>query len=97
MTVAKLLSVSIPDELMESTEAVARRSGQTKSEVVREALRAHVLDEELAEVFRYWESWAEAAGIGPEDAEDLVDEMRARKRGGAPASKEAQELIDKYA
>jgi predicted transcriptional regulator len=95
MTVAKLLSVSIPDELMESTEAVARRSGQTKSEVVREALRAHVRDKEWDEIFRYGESMAEAAGIGPEDVEDLVDEVRAEMRAGVPAPAEVQQLIDR--
>ncbi len=34
------LSVRLPDELAEGIDARARRSGKTKSQVVREALRA---------------------------------------------------------
>jgi predicted transcriptional regulator len=95
MTVAKLLSVSIPDELMARTEEVARRSGQTKSEVVREALGEHLRDREWEEIFRYGEDWAEAMGIGPEDVEDLVDEVRAEMAAGVPAPKDVQHLIDR--
>jgi predicted transcriptional regulator len=80
MTVSKLLSVSIPDELMASTEQLARSSGRTKSEVVREALSAHVLEMQFEEIFRYGEAWADALGIGPEDVEDLIDEVRAERR-----------------
>lgn len=83
MPVSKLLSVSIPDDLMASTEAFARESGQTKSEVVREALRAHIVDREWREIWRYGEARAEELGIGPEDVEDLIDEMRAEQRGDA--------------
>ena len=95
MSVAKLLSVSIPDELMSQTEDVARRSGQTKSELVREALREHVRDREWEEIFRYGEDRAEALGIGPEDVEDLVDEVRAQMAAGVPAPKDVQHLIDR--
>jgi metal-responsive CopG/Arc/MetJ family transcriptional regulator len=93
--VSKLLSVSIPDELMDSTEELARRTGQTKSEVVREALRGHLRDTEWAEIFRYGESMAEAAGIGPADVEDLVDEVRAEIRAGVAAPSAVDELIDR--
>jgi predicted transcriptional regulator len=95
MSVAKLLSVSIPDELMSQTEEVARRSGQTKSELVREALREHVRDREWEEIFRYGEDRAEVLGIGPEDVEDLVDEVRAKMAAGVPAPKDVQHLIDR--
>ena len=80
MTVSKLLSVSIPDELMASTEEFAKESGKTKSEVVREALRAHVVQSEWDELWRYGEERAEVMGIGPEDVEELIDQMRAEKR-----------------
>lgn len=80
MEVSKLLSVSIPDELMASTEALARRSGRTKSEVVREALRAHLANTELEDLWRYGEERAMALGIGPDNVEDLIDELRAERR-----------------
>jgi CopG family transcriptional regulator/antitoxin EndoAI len=75
--VAKLLSVSIPDELMRQAEAIARAQGKTKSELVREALRRQVQLEQLREVQRYGRRRAEERGIGPEDVETLVDDLRA--------------------
>jgi CopG family transcriptional regulator/antitoxin EndoAI len=73
---AKLLSVSIPDELMRDAEAIALAQGKTKSEVVRDALRRHVRLEHLGELQRYGRRQAEERGVGPEDVEALVDELR---------------------
>ncbi len=77
---SKLLSVSLPDDLMQGTEAVARAQGKTKSEFVREALRHQVWLERFRDVQRYGRQKAEERGIGPEDVEDLVDEVRAERR-----------------
>lgn len=77
---AKLLSVSIPDELMRDVEAIARARGETKSEVVRDALRRQVELERLRELRRYGRRQAEVRGIGPEDTEALVDDLRGRSR-----------------
>ena len=76
---AKLLSVSIPDELMREAEAIARAQGKTKSELVRDALRRQVQLERFRELQRYGRRRAEERGIGPEDAETLVDEFRAAR------------------
>lgn len=76
---ACLLSVSIPDELAADTEALARAAGKTKSEVVRDALRRHVRHEHLAQLQRYGRARAEVLGIGPEDVEELVDELRSAR------------------
>jgi len=74
---ARILSVSIPDELMRETEAIARAQGRTKSELVRDALRRQIQLERLRELQRYGRRQAEERAIGPEDAEGLVDEVRA--------------------
>jgi metal-responsive CopG/Arc/MetJ family transcriptional regulator len=76
---SRLLSVSIPDELAAEAEAIARATGKTKSEVVREALRRHLQHERFVELQRYGRGRAEALGIGPEEVEDLVDELRAER------------------
>jgi metal-responsive CopG/Arc/MetJ family transcriptional regulator len=76
---ARLLSVSIPDGLAAETEALARSTGRTKSEVVRDALRRHVLHERFAKLQRDGRDHAEARGVGPEDVEELVDELRAAR------------------
>ena len=76
---AKILSVSIPDELMRDAEAIARAQGKTKSDLVRDALRRQVQLEHLRELQRYGRRRAEERGRGPEDAEALVDEHRGRQ------------------
>ncbi len=77
---AKLLSVSIPDDLMREAEAIARAQGKTKSELVRDALRRQIELEQFRELQRYGRRRAEERGIGPEDVERLVDEVRASGR-----------------
>jgi metal-responsive CopG/Arc/MetJ family transcriptional regulator len=73
---SRLLSVSVPDKLAAEAEALARATGKTKSEVVRDALRRHVQHEHFAGLQRYGRGRAETMGVGPEDVEELVDELR---------------------
>jgi len=73
---SRLLSVSLSDELAAEVEAVAHSAGKTKSELVRDALRAHIQLERFAALQRYGRGHAEAEGIGPEDTEALVDAVR---------------------
>jgi metal-responsive CopG/Arc/MetJ family transcriptional regulator len=76
---SRLLSVSLPDDLAEETDALAHSLGKTRSEVVRDALRRQVQIERFAELQRYGRARAETLGIGPEDSEALIDEMRSRR------------------
>ena len=48
----RLLSVSLPEDLAEETEALARALGKTKSEVVRDALRRRLLIERIGALQR---------------------------------------------
>jgi metal-responsive CopG/Arc/MetJ family transcriptional regulator len=73
---SRLLSVSLPDDLAEETDALAQSLGKTRSEVVRDALRRQVQIERFTELRRYGRERAEGLGIGPDDSEALVDEMR---------------------
>lgn len=73
---SRLLSVSIPDELAAEAEALARATGKTKSEVVRDALRRHVQHEHFIGLQHYGRERAEARGIGPEDVEGMIDGLR---------------------
>lgn len=74
---SRILSVSMPDDLLEAVEAVASSEGKTKSELVREALRRHLELERFRALQRYARGQAERRGVGPEDAEALVDDVRA--------------------
>jgi metal-responsive CopG/Arc/MetJ family transcriptional regulator len=73
---SRLLSVSLPDDLHAQTERVAGTLGVTKSELVRDALRRHLRLEGFLAVQREVRAQAERLGIGPEDVEDLVDDLR---------------------
>ncbi len=73
---AKILSVSLPDELMRETEQLALDQGKTKSEFVRDALARQVQLGQFRELQRYGRRQAEERGIGPEDVEGLIDEVR---------------------
>ncbi|HEY1855328.1 MAG TPA: ribbon-helix-helix domain-containing protein [Solirubrobacterales bacterium] len=77
---SRLLSVSLPDDLADETDALAESLGKTRSEVVRDALRRQVQVERFAALQGYGRERAEGRGIGPEDAEALVDELRAGRR-----------------
>jgi metal-responsive CopG/Arc/MetJ family transcriptional regulator len=72
----RLLSVSLPDDLADETAALAKSLGKTKSEVVRDALRRQLQIERLAALQHYGRERAETLGLGPDDSEALVDEMR---------------------
>lgn len=73
---SRLLSVSLPDDLAEETDALARSLGKSRSEVVRDALRRQVALERFAALQRFGRMRAEERGVGPEDVESLVDELR---------------------
>jgi metal-responsive CopG/Arc/MetJ family transcriptional regulator len=76
---ARLISVSVPENLADDTEALSRALGKTKSEVVRDALRRHLQAERFDSLQRYGRGQAEVLGIGPEESEELVDEVRASR------------------
>lgn len=76
---SRILSVSVPDELIDEVEQVASAQGTTKSEVVREALRRHLELERFRVLQRYARSEAERRGIGPEDVETLLDQVRSER------------------
>ena len=73
---SKLLSVSLPDELSDGTDQLAAAQGRTRSEIVRDALRSYLWRERWSLATREARARAELEGIGPEDAEQLVDEIR---------------------
>lgn len=73
---SRLLSVSLPDDLSAMTDAVAAVQGRTRSELVRDALRSYLWREQWSDATRDARARAERAGIGPEDVEGVIDELR---------------------
>lgn len=68
--------MSLPDDLSATTDAVAAAQGRSRSEVVRDALRSYLWREQWSLATRDARELAERAGIGPEDVEDLIDDLR---------------------
>lgn len=77
---SRLLSVSVPDDLLHEAEAIASAQGKTKSELVREALRSHLELQRLRELQAYARERAERRGLGPDDVEEMIDELRGAGR-----------------
>ena len=75
---SRLLSVSVPDDLAGALDSLAEDTGRTKSEVVREALRRQVRAAHFGNLQEYGRDLAEVRGLGPDDGEALVDELRGR-------------------
>ena len=73
---SKLLSVSLPNELSDETDELAAAQGRTRSEIVRDALRSYLWRQRWSIATQEARARAELSGIGPEDAERLVDEIR---------------------
>jgi metal-responsive CopG/Arc/MetJ family transcriptional regulator len=77
---ARILSVSVPDELLAEAESIAATQGRTKSELVRDALRSHLKLQRLRTLQEDARERAEKRGIGPEDVEAIIDDVRKQRR-----------------
>ncbi len=79
MRSAKILSISLPPELLEQTEALAKKWGRTKSELLREAPRRFIQEEEWRELQGYGARQAAKQGIRETDVQRLIHEHRQAK------------------
>ncbi|MBI5788734.1 MAG: ribbon-helix-helix protein, CopG family [Candidatus Schekmanbacteria bacterium] len=76
MRTTKILSISLPPQMLEQTELLAKKWGRTKSELLREALRRFIQEEEWRELQRYGAGQARKLGIRETDVERLIHEHR---------------------
>jgi CopG family transcriptional regulator/antitoxin EndoAI len=76
MRTTKVLSLSIPPELLKEAERVAKREGRTKSELFREALRRYMQEQKWSSLQRYGAEQARKLGIREADIEGIVDQYR---------------------
>lgn len=79
MGTRKLVTISLPPQLLKKAERVAREENRTKSELLREALRFYVETREVRKA------------AARERLLELVDRVQARTRG-VPA-KEIRKLV----
>ena len=59
-------AVSIPDDVFEAADRLARREGRTRSDVYATALRRYVADHHQAEITEALDRVAEAIGDEPD-------------------------------
>lgn len=82
MRSTKVLSISLPEEMLSEAEALAKEENRTMSELVREALRAYKRERQgLRSLLEYGKERGRAAGVtSEEDAVEAVREFRKTKR-----------------
>lgn len=72
MRTTKILSLSLPPELLREAERVAKKEGRTKSELFREALRRYIQERRWADLRQYGASQARKLGLTEADVEPLI-------------------------
>lgn len=80
MRTSKILPISLPPEMLEDVERLAKKERRTKSELVREALRRYIEDREWEAVRAYGSARARALGVTEADVDRLIHEHRREKR-----------------
>ena len=71
------INISLPAELLRSADRLAQKESRTRSEFIREALRAYVKDlSAWEEIFEYGRKQAKKLNIKPKDVPRLIDEYR---------------------
>ena len=76
MRTSKILSLSLPPNLLREAERLAKREGRTKSELFREALRRYLQERRWAELRGYGTGQARKMGLKETDVERLIAEYR---------------------
>jgi len=76
----KTISLSLPPEMAEKIKELMKKEGRTRSELIREALRRYVEEQEWKEIYRYGERKAKEKGIREEDVDRIIHEYREKKR-----------------
>jgi len=72
----RTISLSVPPEMAEKIKELMKKEGRTRSELIREALRRYVEEQEWKEIYRYGEMKAREKGITEDQVEDIIDARR---------------------
>ncbi|MGH7364616.1 MAG: ribbon-helix-helix protein, CopG family [Candidatus Methylomirabilales bacterium] len=76
MRTTKILSLSLPPELLREAERLAKKEGRTKSELFREALRRYIQEQRWAELRRYGAQQGRKLGIKETEVEHTIEAYR---------------------
>lgn len=73
----RTITFSLPIEMANRVEEVAKQEGRSRSALLREALSLYMDENEWRQLFRYGEQRTRDLKITPEDVSCLVEEYRA--------------------
>lgn len=76
MRTTRIVSLSLPPELVREAQRIAKQEGRTKSELFREALRRYVEERRWRGLQRYGAGRARGVGMSEGDVERAVEEVR---------------------
>ena len=76
MRTTRVLSLSLPPELIHEAERIAKQEGRTKSEVFRDALRRYVDERRWRALQRYGAGRVRQAGLTERDVDGAVQDFR---------------------
>jgi CopG family transcriptional regulator/antitoxin EndoAI len=74
--ITKTVTLSLPPEMDKKISALMKKEGRTRSELLREALRRYMEQQEWKETLRYGRMRAKERGITEDQVEDIVDAYR---------------------
>jgi len=80
MRTSKIVSISVPPEMLSRAMALAKKENRTISELVREALRQYERRRSWEETNAYGRGRAKELGIREEDVDRVIHEYRQEKR-----------------
>lgn len=72
----KTISLSVPPEMANKIKELMKKEGRTRSELIREALRRYVEEQEWKDIYRYGQMKAREKGITEDQVEDIIDARR---------------------
>lgn len=80
MRTSKIVSISVPPEMLSRALALAKKENRTISELVREALRQYERRRWWEETNTYGRARAKELGLREEDVDRVTHEYRQEKR-----------------
>ncbi|MFQ5847282.1 MAG: CopG family ribbon-helix-helix protein [Candidatus Methylomirabilales bacterium] len=80
MRTTKPITISLPADLLQEAQRVAKEEARTRSELIRDALRQYIASRRWQRLRQWGTDTAERLGLKSEaDLQLLLDEVRARR------------------
>ncbi len=73
---SKIVTLSLPPDMVDKIGQLMREEGRTRSELLREALRRYAEEQEWKKIYRYGEIKAREKGMKEDRIEDIIDARR---------------------